>query len=208
MTMDSTTVRALITEILYGIDRSRDLRDEETLARFADFMINRRYFPGSVEEYAEAINHAVRDGRLPGDTAELSRRFSETELLDFLARLARHLDERRPWPAPAFLKLDAQQWNSFADAKAIARINRPMHQINGILNNAFDQVPVGADKLPVMVLQLRSGDVVALMGSVDPRSTTFALLQRDAGDPAEVIRRFLEVTDFSPEDVVPLAESR
>jgi hypothetical protein len=206
VSVDSNMVRGLINEVLYYVDRVPDLSDDDVAARWVDSMINRRHFPGAIEEYAEAIDRTVRGGRLPTDATELSRRYSEPELLAFLARLARHLDERRPWPPPAFLKLDVGQWSSFADAMPIARINRPMHQINGILNNSFDDVPVGTQKLPIMILQLRSGDVVALMGSVDPRSTTFALMQRDPGDPAEVIARFCELTGFSPEEVVPLVE--
>jgi hypothetical protein len=203
--VDSNLIRGLVNAVLYYVDRVPDLSDDDVAARWVDSMINRRHFPGSVEEYAEAIDRTVHDGRLPTDATELSRRYSEPELLAFLARLARHLDERRPWPPPAFLKLDIGRWSSFADARPIARINRPMHQINGILNNSFD-VPVGTEKLPVTILQLRSGDVVALMGSIDPRSTTFALMQRDPGDPAEIIARFCEFTGFSSEDVVPLAD--
>jgi hypothetical protein len=197
-------VRGLVNQILYGIDRVADLTDETMVARCADSLINQRHFLQPVGEYAEAINLTVRAGRLAGDALEMSRHHLEAELLDFLARLAQYLDERRPWPRPAFLKLDVEQWSTFGDAKPIARINRPMHQINGILNNSFDTVPIGAEKLPVMILELRSGDVVALMGSIDPRSTVFALMQRDPGDPTALLARFRELTGFAPEDVVPL----
>ncbi|MCW2640537.1 MAG: hypothetical protein JWP76_2843 [Dactylosporangium sp.] len=203
--MDLNTLRGLSNEVLYGIDRVPDLTDEAVVAACVDSLINRRHFLHPVEEYAESINLILREGRLSTQALEMSRRYSETELLEFLARLARQLDERRPWPLPAFVKLDVAQWSSFADAKPIARINRPMMKINDILNKSFDNVPIGAEKLPVMILELRSGDVVALMGSVNPRSTMFALMQRDPGDPAEVIARFCEFTDFSPEEVVPLA---
>jgi hypothetical protein len=205
VTVDSNTARGLTNQILYGIDRVPDLSDEAALAACADSILNQRHFAYPAEDYAEAIDLTVRAGRLSTDAADISNRFSEDGLLDFLARLARHLDERRPWPRPAFVKLDVEQWNTFAHGKAIAQIDRPTHEINGILNKSFDTVPAGEEKLPVMILELRSGDVVALMGSVDRRSTTFALLQRDPGDPAEVIARFCEFTGFPPEDVVPLA---
>ncbi|MGC9669128.1 hypothetical protein ACNTMW_21545 [Planosporangium sp. 12N6] len=42
------------------------------------------------------------------------------------------------------------------------------------------------------------------MGSVNPRSTTFALMQRDPGDPAELIARFCELGGFPRGDVLPL----
>jgi hypothetical protein len=205
MTMDSDQAFGLINQICYRLQFVPDLSDDVVLRRAADDLINRISFIQPVEEFYDAIVFTVREGRLSSTALEIAgARHSEAEILDFLARLARHLDERRPWPPPAFLKLDIGQWRSFADARPIARINRPMHQINGILNNSFDDVPVGTQKLPIMILQLRSGDVVALMGSVDPRSTTFALMQRDPGDPAEVIARFCEFTGFSSEEVVPL----
>jgi hypothetical protein len=207
--VDSDEAYGLINQISYRLQFVPDLSDEAVLRRAADDLINQISFLQPVEEFYEAVVFTVHKGHLSPMALEIAgERHSEAELLAFLARLAQHLDERRPWPRPAFLKLDVEQWSTFADAKPIARINRPMHQINGILNNSFDTVPIGAETLPVMILELRSGEVVALMGSVNPRSTVFALMQRDPGDPAEVIAHFCELTGFSPEEVVPLEESR
>jgi hypothetical protein len=205
MTVESDEAFGLINQICYRLQFVPDLSDDVVLRRAADDLINRISFLHPVEEFYEAIVFTTRHGRLSSMALDVAgERHSEAEILDFLARLAQHLDERRPWPRPAFLKLDVEQWSTFGDAKPIARINRPMHQINGILNNSFDTVPIGAEKLPVMILELRSGDVVALMGSIDPRSTVFALMQRDPGDPTALLARFRELTGFAPEDVVPL----
>ncbi|MGC9669127.1 hypothetical protein ACNTMW_21540 [Planosporangium sp. 12N6] len=133
-----------------------DLSDETVVRRAADDLINQISFLHPVDEFYKAITLTVREGRLSPTALEIAgERHNEAEILRFLARLAQHLDQLRPWPAPAFPKLDVDAWNSFRDAKPIARIDRPMHQINGLLNNSFDTVPLGAEKLPVMVLRLR-----------------------------------------------------
>ncbi len=204
--MDASMTRGLVNQVLYGIDRVRDLGDETMVARCADSIIDQRHFRRPVGEYAEAIGSTLRAGRLPVPASELSRRYDEEELLGFLARLAQRLDALRPWPRPAFRRLDVAEWDGFVDATLIARIERPMHQITGVLNRSFDSVPLGDRKLPVLILELRTGDVVALMGSVEPATTHAVLLQRDPGDPAETIGRFVECTGFAPGDVIPVAQ--
>lgn len=203
--MDSKTADGLVNEVLYGIDKVKDLGSDEVLARYADSLINQRNFLSPVSEYAEAVGRAVRAGRLPYPAEELSRRFARAELLDFLARLASCLDELRPWPAPAFLKLDIGEWDTFARAKAIARIHCPAMEISGILNRSFDSVPLAPGKMAVIILRLRTGEVVAIT-SADPRSTVFTLLHRGTGNPHEVIEHLLAMTRFSPEEIVQLME--
>ena len=82
-----------------------------------------------------------------------------------------------------------------------------MHQISGILNKSLDEVAAGDGVLPALILELRTGEVVALLGSVDPRSTTFHLLPREPGDRARLIERFREFTGFPVDDVVALPEA-
>lgn len=204
--MDSAMTTALIGELLYGIDKVASLRDPDTQARFAEFIIDRRYFPGTVEEYSEAIGSTVRQGRLATATREISTRFSETELLAFLSEVGRLLDERRPWPRPSFVKTDISRWEEFSTGRAVAEIHRPTMDIEGLLNASFDEVSVGDDRIPVMILELRTGDVVALLGSVLPRSMTFTLLRREAGGAAELIARFCDLTGFASDEVIPLAD--
>ncbi|MGX6604933.1 hypothetical protein ACWKSP_22800 [Micromonosporaceae bacterium Da 78-11] len=201
--MDSLTADSLINSVLYGIDKIRDLTDEATQERFVQFMIDRRYFPDSVDEYAEAIGHTVRAGRLPDTLTDPSRKFTEAEQLAFLAALDRRLEDRKPWPAPAFVVLPVQSMTELADARPIARIDMPTYRLVGLLNHSLDQVPVGVDKIPVVRLRLRSGDEVVIIGSVDPRSTVFTLARIGDGDPAALIEHLREVTGLKPADVQP-----
>jgi hypothetical protein len=200
--MDQNTVRGTMNQLLYPIDSAPNLADDAVVARLAEGIFGQRFFTSSTQEFSTAIQSVLREGRLPAQTASLSTRYSEDELLDFLRRLNNYLEERRPWPEPPFVKLDIAEWGSFASAKAIAQINRPMLEVEGILGS-FDSVAAGEQRLPATILKLRSGDVVAVIGSVDARSTTYALLQRDPGDATEVIRRFCELTGFAAKDVIP-----
>ena len=56
----------------------------------------------------------------------------------------------------------------------------------------------------MLILRLRTGEVVALVGSVDPHPTPFALMHRGPGDTAEVVAHFRELTRFRAEDVTPI----
>lgn len=203
--MDPNLVRGLTNQLLYGIDRVPDLADDATVERLADALINQRTFKQPVEDYFGALSEVLVAERLPAEALESTRRFTEPEILAFLGRLHRKLDGMRPWPRPRYLKRDVSLWPTFAQARGIARIDLPEHQVEGRLNSGFDGVDAGAAKLPVMILELRTGETVALMGSTDPTSTIWTLLQRDPADPATVIAHFRELTGFSEDQLTPLA---
>ena len=202
--MDALTVDGFVYEVLYAIDKVPDLHDPESQDQYVQSMIDRRYFPGRVDEYAEAIAQTVQVGQLPAHSRDLSRRFSEAEQLAFLAALHERLEQRKPWPRPAFVKIPVERWDELGTVIATARIDLPMHALRGIFNTSFDRVQVGDDTLPVLRLELRTGETVAVIGSVDPRSTVFTLMRRDGDDPASVLAHFLEVTGIDPQVVSAL----
>ncbi|MBU2670228.1 hypothetical protein KOI35_42680 [Actinoplanes bogorensis] len=203
MTMDPDETRGVMNQLLYPIDGAPDLSDA-TAARMVDNLIDGRLFASPVASFAEAIDSTVRAGSLHPEAAEMSRRFSSAELLDFVRRVGSLLEERRPWPPPKFTKLDVSAWSSFGQAPVIAQVNRPTLQLTGAVGFSFDQVPAGEGKLPVLVLRLRTGEEVALMGSVDPRSSTFALLYGGTSAPADVIASFLELSRLRPADITTM----
>jgi hypothetical protein len=194
--VDQDHARGVLNQLFYPIDGAGDLSDA-TAARLAGNLIDGRLFSASVADFAAAIDQTLRLGVLHPQTAGMSRRYAEPELLEFLGRVARTLDERRPWPPPKLTKLDAAEWPTFAAATPIARIDRPMNQLTGAVGHRFDELPAAA----VLILHLRTGETVALLGSPDPRSSSFALLQRDPGDPAETIAHFQELTGLHATDI-------
>src|SRR5688572_12027452 len=129
VTMDQDLARGVMNQLFYPIDGAPDLSDA-TAARLVDNLIEGRLFATTVAEFAAAIDHTLRAGELHPQTAEVSRRYSPPELLDFLRRVARQLDARRPWPPPRFDKLDVVHWDTFGQAAPIARIDKPEHQVS------------------------------------------------------------------------------
>jgi hypothetical protein len=204
MTMDALTVGGVISEVLYNIDKVADLRDPVTQDRLVNFMINRRSFPRGVEKYDEAIGQMLHDGRIPERALDFSRRYSEAEQFEFLKDVYGRIQARKPWPRPAFLKLPVETWDQIGPARAVARIERPTTYFEGKFNKSFDKVPIGDDTIPVILLELRNGGTAAVVGSADPRSTTFTLMQRGDGDPAQLIAHFSDVTGIPPEDIQAL----
>lgn len=199
VTVDQNEARGVMNQLFYPIDGAPDLSDA-TAARLVDNIIEGRLFSAPVTDFAAAIDQTLRAGGLHPQTVSSTRRYTEPELMEFLGRVARALDSRRPWPPPRFAKLDVAEWPSFGSATPIARIDRPAHQLTGALGYSLDRV----GQLPVLILRLRTGEVVALLGSVDPRATSFALLQRDPGDPSEIIAHFRTLTGFHPTDITTL----
>ncbi len=92
------------------------------------------------------------------------------------------------------------EWPTFGQATPIARIDRPAHQLTGAVGHPFDR----ADDRPVLLLRLRTGEVMALLGSTDPRSTSFTVLQRDPADPSELLAHFRDLTALRPTDITAL----
>jgi hypothetical protein len=198
--VDENSVSGYVNMVLYGIDFVPDLADDDFIRWHADSMIDQRTYVGSVADYSAAIKAVLATGRLPRLTLEMNTRHSEEELLDFLRRLDRHLDGLRPWPGPAFVRLDVQRWSEFAHARPIARVDDSIHQLGSRLKRRFDEVEIGGQTRPVAILELRSGHLVALLGPAG-RTGTITLLQPDTTDPGEVIACFCEYTRLPPERV-------
>lgn len=202
--MDRNEIRGRINMILYGIDAARGLGDDSA-ARLAGKIIDQNDFNGPVERYAQAIKSTLEIGALHPQNREMSRRYSEQELLGFLTRLDRHLDARRPWPAPPFTRLPAEQWSRFTAATPIAEIHQPAYQITERLGESFTEVATAAgEHLLVLVLKLRTGQVVALAGGADSGHPVFGVFQRDPADPVEVIARFREFAGLSPDEMITI----
>jgi len=205
MIMDELTADGLISEVLYPFEGGFDFRDPEEPDRFAQSMIDRRYFPAGVENYAEAISRTVRAGRLPAYSREVgAARYSEQDRFEFLRKVDRRLEELKPWPRPPFVKIPVRQWEDLGVSQAVARIDRPMHRFEAIFNQGFDRVAVGDGTLPVILLELRTGEIVAVIGSVEPGSTVFTLMRRGDDDPATVIAHFGAVTGIPAEQIEAL----
>ncbi|NUO38461.1 MAG: hypothetical protein HOQ31_07650, partial [Gemmatimonadaceae bacterium] len=180
--------RGTLNQILYLTNYYRDLSDEEA-AQVAGRMIEHDYFDDGPAVYREAIGHALGVSVLLDEDA-VPTRHEESRVREFLGKIAQALDARQPWPSPRYRMLDVQQWETFGQAQAIAKIDWSPGRLGDFLRSLFDTVQAGEAKLPVLVFQIGSGEVLALLGSADPKVHSVTLYQRDPGDPAETITHF------------------
>ncbi len=195
--------RGVINQLLYPIDGAPNL-GEEAVDMLVNYIIDGRLFIAGVEDFAAAIDDVIKIGALHPEAVEMSDRFSERELLEFLNRVIRKLEERRPWPPRLFTKLEVGRWASFGSTPVIAQINQPKYVLAGAFKHRFDAIPAGDSNILVLMLRLRSGEEVAIVGSDDPRSTTFSLLYRGTETPAEIVAYFRSLPGFTDSDVVPV----
>jgi hypothetical protein len=194
--------RGTLNQILYLTNYYRDLSDEDA-AEVASRMIEYDFFDDGPAVYREAIGQALGSSVLMDEDA-VDTRHDESRLREFLGKVAAALDARRPWPSPRYRMLDAKQWETFGQARAIAKIAWSPGRVGDHLRSLFDTVQVGDVSLPVLVFQIRSGEVLGLLGSADPKVHSVTLYQRDPGDPAEVVAHFCEFTGFDPAEVEAL----
>lgn len=199
MTAPRNLWRGPINQILYGAQQGR--LDDETVARTVQAMVEYTVFGNGPAAYLSAIEEALRSDETLVEG--LPVRVPEADFRDFLSRIRERLVASQPWPEPRFRKLSVSQWSEFGLARPIARIDDTVQGVSNRLPEIFDQVTVGDDRLPVLILRLRTGEDVALIGSTDSKARTVTLLQRHRHDPGETIEHFTEFTGLPAE---PLSE--
>lgn len=201
--MDDNDVSGLMTLFLYGIDKAPDL-GPSIVDLMADDLINQLHYRQPVQDYFEAFAEVLRRGQVPAHAMEGVERYSQAEVLDFLQRLYAKLDQQRPWPKPRFTRCDISEWPSFAHAKGIARIAALPSIIEGAFRSDFSKIPTGAGDLPVMIIELRTGQKIAIMGTTERGATTFTVLTTDTADPAATITAIQELTGLSADQIAPM----
>ncbi len=150
-----------INEILYGVQF--DPLNERTVDGVAQAMVDHRYLVSGPAAYLAAIEQALRSDAVLTDA--LRTRHSEESFRAFLEKLRDRLLALKPWPEPRFRKLPVSEWESFGEAKAIARIP-DLHPstVAERLPSIFDDVRIGESSLPVLVLRLGTGETVCPHG--------------------------------------------
>lgn len=189
--------RGIVNQILYGAQQSR--LDDEAAQRVAQAMVEYQVFTSGPANYLAAIEQALGSGEA---LVGIPVRVEEGTFRDFLIQLRQHLVALQPWPEPRFRKLPVSEWANFGHARSIARIDKSVQGVADRLPSIFDHVEVGDTRLPVLILRLRTGEEVALMGSVDIQTKSVTLLQREQRDPNETIEHF---TEFTGIEATPLS---
>ncbi len=163
--------------------------DDAVVNKVAEAIVRTRMLHEPPARMAEAIATG-----LAGDTpltALAPVGFDESELRDFLRRLAARLDELGPWPVWLFEQVDASVWGS-APVRPLAYLDLSPVRLANLLGVLFERVVEDGTTMEIAVLRLAAGPLVALAREVGGRSTGTLLLQQgdEAAEPAvaEVLR--------------------
>lgn len=184
--------RGRINELTYGWDLRRWV-DDAVVTRIADELIRQRFFISPVESYYEAAAAALESGARVTEHKE----DNEEVARDLLIRLLQALDARRPWPEHPFATLGAEDWPALRDAPAIARIPLSQRDVQHRLHRIFSEIPPGIGEVRVLVLRLRTGQVVALLARPPFTEPGIDLLAH--ADPASTVAAFRELTGIDVE---------
>jgi hypothetical protein len=149
--------RGYTNQIVYGTELQSPI-DDHLLNRLADELIRQRYFRDPVENYYKAAVDALQSG----EDIRLDDSQDEGAVRDLLTRLLVVLDERRPWPEPPFRALPVEEWRAVEAAPKIGQIPVRPVEVQGRLYRSFAHYESGGQELRVLVLRLRSGQILGL----------------------------------------------
>ncbi|HEX6682846.1 MAG TPA: hypothetical protein VF062_08625 [Candidatus Limnocylindrales bacterium] len=172
--------------------------DDKVVDDVAEAILQRRSLADGPQVYYDALTSAANM-----DLSNLiSSEHSADDLRHFFQRLHDRLDKARPWPEPAYAVVPLTEWDS-ARQQAIARIELTTMQVTSRLRKSFLSLPHGDGTIPALILRLRDGREVGLLGAhgIGNRVT---LLQRGEGDPTEVVHAFSGATGIAEEEITPL----
>lgn len=190
--------RGYVNQILYGVSLRAPAGDD-LVDGLATKLIEQRVFTNPVERYYDAVRAGLRSGEPLAVHEEFQ---AEDAVRDLLARLVRRLDERRPWPEHPFYALDESEWGERAqlfDGPVIARIPRSPFDVGDHLFRVFTSIRSGGAEVYVLVLRLRTGQLVVLRSTAGYAAPGVELLAHT--DPGSTITAFRELTGLEADPV-------
>ena len=202
--MDKAQCRTVLNQILYALAYVKP-GDYATYAGLTQAMLDRRQLCDGPGIYYEAISRGLEAEDLLREAATPAH-FSAANLRTLLEMLRDELDLTRPWRQAPFVWRTIHEAEGFADAPAIARIHRGPVAVAERLWHDFETTLVNGVPTPVLVVQLRSGELVALVADTGngPPAVTVRLVK---GDPATAFRQFRVLSRFGDGDLTPIGEA-
>ncbi|WP_252442280.1 hypothetical protein [Pseudonocardia humida] len=179
--------RGYVHQLTYGADLTGPL-DDDAVERIVEGVLRQRVFTQPIEAYYEAASAALASGEHLADLPNQD----DAAVRDALIRIVDRLDARRPWPVPPFQQQGVEEWGALAGAPVIGRIPLSQMQVRRTLNRLFDTVEHGGGELKVLVLRLRTGQLVALRSTGAFTAPGVDLLS--GAEPGSTAADFTELT--------------
>lgn len=193
--------RGVVNGVLYLVQFEPTLDEEQVVAARADQLVAQPIFDQPVAETVAALRAALASGeRLSGG---IPAPHDEATVRGFLQRLADRMEALRPWPAQPYRKLPAHTRPELLTAPAVGRITYDWKRAADRLGRSIDR----ADDHAILVLELDTGDVVAVVDDWDitqsggRRDGRSMLVSASPKPPADLVAAFRAATGFTPEEV-------
>lgn len=187
-----------VNQLLYSLTYSAEI-DEEMVHFNADSAVTYTTLDLGPEVYHRAIEQALASGAGLDESSFLPQ-FDQEQIRVFLRGVSSRLDELRPWPEPLLRPLHPDAWNEFSAARRIARLDASVVEVMSFLQKGFSPIGDARPGVQVMMLQLRTGEAVALVGSYGLNEKV-VLLTDAAGEAAQIVEHFVSATGFPAEKI-------
>jgi hypothetical protein len=193
--------RGAVNGVLYMVQFEPNLDDEQVVADRAAQLVAQPIFDQPVQQTVDALRTALASGEPL--TGAIPQPHDEATVRTFLGRLVDRLEALRPWPHQPYRRLPAHTHRDVLDAPVVGRIGYDWKQAADRLHRNIER----ADDRAVLVLELDSGDVVALVDDWDItpagglRDGQSVLLSASAKPAAELVAAFRAATGFSADEV-------
>ncbi|MEV6562784.1 hypothetical protein AB0M22_44190 [Nocardia sp. NPDC051756] len=161
------------------------LSGDEIVAAAAQDLIDRTSYLATVSEFYAELTQVVATGMVPDLAVDLAGKFDAPQIIDFVERLVAELDRRRPWPDPALVPVDPATWPSIGSSRPIGWLEITIADLEWAVKAPFGDVP--DDEQAFLVLRLRSGQLVALVGEDEPNPARFLVLLPDLDDQQHAV---------------------
>ena len=198
--MDEQQWRGTVNGVLYQTQFAPTLDDDELVARGAGELVERPLFGQTPEVTLASLRAALASGTTLG--TGIPQPHDETSVRSFLARLADRLEASKPWPVPPYKVVSWRDRPEVLDAPAVARVALDWKPAADRLRTNAEQ----ADDRAVVVVELATGDVLAVVDDWDLRSglRDGQSVLLSAGDRPDVVEAFRAATGFTADEVIPV----
>ncbi len=196
--------RGVVNGVLYMVQFEPTLDDEQVVAERAGRLVAQPLFDRPVGDTVDGLRAALASGEQL--TGAIPQPHDEATVRTFLGRLADRLEALRPWPTQPYRKLPVHSHADVLDGPVVAELSCDWKQASDKLHRGIER----AGDRAVLVLQLETGDVVAVVDDWDITATgghrdgRSALVSASPRPAAEVIAAFQAATGFTAEEVTPV----
>ena len=178
--------RPYLDELLYAIPDLDHPVHQEVVDRIVQAAVAQQVLSSPTTAYYDAAAAAVA---ATGDIARTGQ--DEAVVRDALTRIVAGLDAARPWPVHPYQRIDLAEWPTLAAAPVVGQVPLSRMAVQRKLR-AFQKVGTGPDEVAVLLLELRTGQRVALRAAGAITAPGVDLMAHT--DPASTVADFTELT--------------